>query len=102
NNKVAGNDEGVTAIQMDIKIKGIDRAILEQALDQAREGRLHILGKMTEVMTSSRSSLSRYAPKIVSMKINPDKIRDVIGSGGKIINKIIEETRSEERRVGKD
>ncbi|MEK4250217.1 polyribonucleotide nucleotidyltransferase [Paenibacillus sp. FSL W7-1287] len=90
--KVAGTAEGVTAIQMDIKIQGIDRAILEQALDQAREGRLHILGKMTEVMTSSRSSLSRYAPKIVSMKINPDKIRDVIGSGGKIINKIIEET----------
>jgi len=90
--KVAGTPEGVTAIQMDIKIEGIDRAILEQALEQAREGRLHILGKMSEVMTSSRSNLSRYAPKIVSMKINPDKIRDVIGSGGKIINKIIEET----------
>jgi len=90
--KVAGTAEGVTAIQMDIKIEGIDRAILEQALEQAREGRLHILGKMTEVMTSSRTNLSKYAPKIVSMKINPDKIRDVIGSGGKIINKIIEET----------
>ncbi|GIP14598.1 polyribonucleotide nucleotidyltransferase [Paenibacillus montaniterrae] len=90
--KVAGTAEGVTAIQMDIKIAGIDRAILAQALDQAREGRMHILGKMAEVMTESRSSLSKYAPKIVSMKINPDKIRDVIGSGGKIINKIIEET----------
>lgn len=90
--KVAGTAEGVTAIQMDIKIEGIDRAILAQALDQAREGRMHILGKMAEVMTESRSSLSKYAPKIVSMKINPDKIRDVIGSGGKIINKIIEET----------
>lgn len=90
--KVAGTAEGVTAIQMDIKIAGIDRAILAQALDQAREGRIHILGKMAEVMTESRTSLSKYAPKIVSMKINPDKIRDVIGSGGKIINKIIEET----------
>jgi len=90
--KVAGTAEGVTAIQMDIKIAGIDRAILAQSLEQAREGRLHILGKMAEVMTSSRSNLSKYAPKIISMKINPDKIRDVIGSGGKIINKIIEET----------
>ncbi|MFC6331117.1 polyribonucleotide nucleotidyltransferase [Paenibacillus septentrionalis] len=90
--KVAGTAEGVTAIQMDIKIAGIDREILSQALDQAREGRLHILGKMSEVMTTSRGSLSKYAPKIVSMKINPDKIRDVIGAGGKIINKIIEET----------
>jgi len=90
--KVAGTAEGVTAIQMDIKIAGIDREILSQALDQAREGRLYILGKMSEVMTTSRGSLSKYAPKIVSMKINPDKIRDVIGAGGKIINKIIEET----------
>lgn len=90
--KVAGTAEGVTAIQMDIKIAGIDRDILSQALEQAREGRLHILGKMAEVMTASRSNLSKYAPKILSMKINPDKIRDVIGSGGKIINKIIEDT----------
>lgn len=90
--KVAGTAEGVTAIQMDIKIAGIDRAILAQSLEQAKEGRMHILGKMAEVMTTSRSNLSKYAPKILSMKINPDKIRDVIGSGGKIINKIIEET----------
>lgn len=90
--KVAGTPEGVTAIQMDIKIAGIDRDILAQALEQAREGRIHILGKMAEVMTSSRTNLSKYAPKILSMKINPDKIRDVIGAGGKIINKIIEDT----------
>jgi len=90
--KVAGTAEGVTAIQMDIKIAGIDRAILEQSLEQARLGRLFILDKMAEVITSSRTSLSKYAPKILTMKINPDKIRDVIGAGGKIINKIIEET----------
>ncbi|REE94468.1 polyribonucleotide nucleotidyltransferase [Paenibacillus taihuensis] len=90
--KVAGTPAGVTAIQMDIKINGIDRAILSQALEQAREGRMHILGKMNEVMQTPRASLSQYAPKIVIMKIHPDKIRDVIGSGGKIINKIIDET----------
>ncbi|MFC4775344.1 polyribonucleotide nucleotidyltransferase [Paenibacillus sp. GCM10023252] len=90
--KVAGTAEGVTAIQMDIKIDGIDRSILSQALEQAREGRMHILGKMTEAMSSPRTSLSQYAPKILTMRINPDKIRDVIGAGGKIINKIIEET----------
>ncbi|MBW7473248.1 polyribonucleotide nucleotidyltransferase [Paenibacillus oenotherae] len=90
--KVAGTPEGVTAIQMDIKINGIDRAILAEALEQARVGRMHILGKMTEVMDQPRKSLSQYAPKIVIMRINPDKIRDVIGAGGKIINKIIDET----------
>ncbi|MFF2482600.1 polyribonucleotide nucleotidyltransferase [Paenibacillus sp. NPDC058071] len=90
--KVAGTAKGVTAIQMDIKIDGIDRAILSQALEQAREGRMFILGKMTAIMSESRTSLSQYAPKILTLRINPDKIRDVIGSGGKIINKIIEET----------
>ncbi|RIX51778.1 polyribonucleotide nucleotidyltransferase [Paenibacillus nanensis] len=90
--KVAGTAQGVTAIQMDIKIDGIDRSILEQALEQAREGRMHILGKMLEVMSAPRTSLSKYAPKILTLRINPDKIRDVIGAGGKIINKIIEET----------
>ncbi|MFD0711322.1 polyribonucleotide nucleotidyltransferase [Paenibacillus sp. GCM10027626] len=90
--KVAGTAKGVTAIQMDIKIDGIDRAILAQALDQAREGRMHILGKMLEIMQQPRTELSPYAPKIVIMQINPDKIRDVIGAGGKIINKIIDET----------
>jgi polyribonucleotide nucleotidyltransferase len=90
--KVAGTAEGVTAIQMDIKISGIDRAILSQALEQAKKGRMHILGEMAKVMTESRTHLSKYAPKILSMKINPDKIRDVIGAGGKVINKIIEDT----------
>lgn len=90
--KVAGTAEGVTAIQMDIKIDGIDRSILEQALEQAREGRMHILGKMTAIISEARPNLSEYAPKILTLRINPDKIRDVIGSGGKIINKIIEET----------
>lgn len=90
--KVAGTPDGVTAIQMDIKIDGIDRKILQEALDQAKEGRMHILGKMMEVIQKPRETLSQYAPKIITMNINPDKIRDVIGAGGKIINKIIEET----------
>ncbi|MCC3371823.1 polyribonucleotide nucleotidyltransferase [Cohnella sp. REN36] len=90
--KVAGTSKGVTAIQMDIKIDGIDRSILTQSLEQAKEGRMFILGKMLEVMTEPRKELSKYAPKIITMHINPDKIRDVIGSGGKIINKIIEDT----------
>ncbi|MCM3128764.1 polyribonucleotide nucleotidyltransferase [Paenibacillus provencensis] len=90
--KVAGTAEGVTAIQMDIKIDGIDRGILSDALTQAREGRMHILGKMMEAIQTPRETLSPYAPKILTMYINPDKIRDVIGAGGKVINKIIEET----------
>ncbi|GIO10909.1 polyribonucleotide nucleotidyltransferase [Cohnella xylanilytica] len=90
--KVAGTSKGVTAIQMDIKIDGIDRSILTQSLEQAREGRMFILDKMLEVMKEPRKELSPYAPKIVTMRIHPDKIRDVIGSGGKVINKIIEET----------
>lgn len=90
--KVAGTAEGVTAIQMDIKIDGIDRKILQDALQQAKEGRMFILGKMMEAISQPRPSLSKYAPKIIIININPDKIRDVIGAGGKIINKIIEET----------
>lgn len=90
--KVAGTSEGVTAIQMDIKIDGIDRQILTEALSQAREGRMFILSKMMERIQKPKEQLSPYAPKIVIMQINPDKIRDVIGAGGKIINKIIEET----------
>jgi polyribonucleotide nucleotidyltransferase len=90
--KVAGTAKGVTAIQMDIKIDGIDRNILQQALEQAREGRLFILDKMLAVMKEPRKTVSKYAPKIVTMQINPEKIRDVIGAGGKIINKIIDET----------
>ncbi len=90
--KVAGTAKGVTAIQMDIKIDGIDRSILQQALEQAREGRMFILDKMLEVIQEPRKELSKYAPKILTMQINPEKIRDVIGAGGKIINKIIDET----------
>lgn len=90
--KVAGTSEGITAIQMDIKIHGIDKKILEHALEQARVGRLHILGKMLECISEPRKELSQYAPKIIIMKIKPEKIRDVIGTGGKVINKIIEET----------
>ncbi|MBN1776985.1 MAG: polyribonucleotide nucleotidyltransferase, partial [Clostridiales bacterium] len=90
--KVAGTVKGITAIQMDIKIAGIDRAILERALAQARIGRLHILQKMLEVLDKPREALSKYAPKIVRFMINPEKIREVIGPGGKMINKIIAET----------
>ena len=90
--KVAGTAKGITAIQMDIKIDGIDRDILQRALEQARAGRLHILGKMLEVIREPRKELSKYAPKIEIMHINPEKIRDVIGPGGKVINKIIDET----------
>ncbi len=90
--KVAGTEKGITAIQMDIKIKGIDEHILREALDRARKGRLFILGKMAEVIKEPRKQLSPYAPKIISFTINPDKIKDVIGSGGKTINKIIDET----------
>lgn len=90
--KVAGTADGITAIQMDIKIHGIDKEILTQALEQARLGRLHILGIMNETISEPRSELSPYAPRIMTMTINPEKIRDVIGSGGKVINKIIEET----------
>jgi polyribonucleotide nucleotidyltransferase len=90
--KVAGTEHGITAVQMDIKINGINRAILQQSLEQARMGRLHILGKMLSRIDQPRAQLSEYAPKIISMHINPDKIRDVIGAGGKVINKIIEDT----------
>lgn len=90
--KVAGTAEGVTAIQMDIKIDGINRSILNEALEQAKEGRMFILNKMLQAIDKPREQLSPYAPKITVMTINPDKIRDVIGAGGKVINKIIEET----------
>mgnify|MGYP000588101088 CR=1 FL=1 len=90
--KVAGTVDGITAIQMDIKIKGINEEILRKALAQARVGRLEILDKMLAVLPEPRKNLSKYAPKIVSFSINPDKIKDVIGSGGKVINQIIDET----------
>ncbi len=90
--KVAGTTEGITAIQMDIKIKGIDEEILTKALEQARQGRLFILNKMLEVLPEPRKELSKWAPKIVTFSIDPDKLGDVIGKGGKTINKIIEDT----------
>lgn len=90
--KVAGSDSGITAIQMDIKIAGIDKDILKAALEQARKGRLFILDKMNSVIDEPREELSPYAPKIITTRIDPDKIRDVIGPGGKTINKIIAET----------
>ncbi|WP_067838465.1 polyribonucleotide nucleotidyltransferase [Amphibacillus sediminis] len=90
--KVAGTEKGVTALQMDIKIEGLSREILEEALQQARIGRMHILQHMAEVIAEPNETLSEYAPKILTLSINPDKIRDVIGPSGKQINKIIEET----------
>jgi len=90
--KVAGTKDGITALQMDIKIAGITRDILVEALEQARVGRLHILSHMLETLDAPRPQLSKYAPKIVTMTINPDKIRDVIGPGGKMINSIIDQT----------
>ena len=90
--KVAGTTEGVTALQMDIKIDGITKEIMGAALDQAKEGRLHILEKMNEVISTHREELSEYAPRYITMKIHPDKIRDVIGKGGAVIRAITEET----------
>lgn len=90
--KVAGTDQGITALQMDIKIKGLTKGIMKTALEQAREARLFILGKMREVIQQPREALSIYAPKIVTIHINPDKIRDVIGPGGKVIRQITGET----------
>ena len=92
NFKVAGTKDGITAIQMDIKIKGINEEILRTALEQARQGRLFILNKMAECIAEPKKELSKYAPKIIRFNIDPDKIKDVIGSGGKVINKIIDET----------
>ena len=90
--KVAGTTKGITAIQMDIKVKGITEEIFTRAIKQANEGRTFILNKMLEVLPAPRTEISKYAPKIISFNIDPEKIREVIGSGGKTINKIIDET----------
>ncbi|MHB1682496.1 MAG: polyribonucleotide nucleotidyltransferase [Bacilli bacterium] len=90
--KVAGTANGVTALQMDIKIGGIDRSILETALEKAHAGRMFILDKMLAVIDRPRAELSRFAPRIITLRISPDKIREVIGPGGRVINKIIEDT----------
>ena len=90
--KVTGTAEGITALQMDIKIHELSRDIMEKALEQARTGRLHILDKMLQALTTPRADISPFAPKIISIKINPDKIRDIIGPGGKVIRAIQSET----------
>jgi polyribonucleotide nucleotidyltransferase len=90
--KVAGTQQGITALQMDMKIKGLRWELVEQALEQARVGRIHILGKMAEALAQPRTEMSPWAPRIETIQINPDKIRDVIGPGGKMIRKIVEET----------
>jgi len=90
--KVAGTETGITSLQMDIKITSITKDIMEIALDQAKDGRIHILGEMAKALTEARGEMSQHAPQIVSMKINPDKIRDVIGTGGKVIREITETT----------
>ncbi|PSR23777.1 MAG: polyribonucleotide nucleotidyltransferase [Sulfobacillus acidophilus] len=100
--KVAGTAQGITAIQMDIKIHGLDREILEQALNQAREARLYILERMREVLAEPRTTLSPYAPRIITIHIDPDKIREVIGPGGKTINKIIDSTKVGDKKVDID
>ncbi|MDR3390611.1 MAG: polyribonucleotide nucleotidyltransferase [Sulfuriferula sp.] len=90
--KVAGTEAGITALQMDIKITGITKEIMKAALDQAKEGRMHILGLMKSAVDSPRVEMSAYAPRIITMKINPEKIRDVIGKGGAVIRALTEET----------
>jgi polyribonucleotide nucleotidyltransferase len=90
--KVAGTKDGITALQMDIKITSITREIMKVALDQAREGRLHILGEMNKVLSKPRENMSEWAPTIITLKIDPEKIRDVIGKGGAVIRQITEET----------
>jgi len=90
--KVTGTSEGITALQMDIKVSGINAMILQEALEQARKGRIHILGKMAEAIAEPREDISPYAPRIITLKIHPDKIRDVIGKGGSTIRSITEET----------
>jgi polyribonucleotide nucleotidyltransferase len=90
--KVAGTAEGVTAVQMDNKIGGVSREVMRDALYQARDGRLHILAEMAKALQTHRQELSDYAPRIVTLKIRVDKIRDVIGPGGKVIRSIVEET----------
>jgi polyribonucleotide nucleotidyltransferase len=90
--KVAGTRKGITALQMDIKISGINAQILSQALEQARAGRIHILDKMAEALPEARASISSYAPRILTIRVPVDKIRDIIGPGGKMIRSIVERT----------
>jgi polyribonucleotide nucleotidyltransferase len=90
--KVTGTSKGITALQMDMKIEGITVDVMRRALQQAKDGRMHILGKMLETLATPRKELNPFAPRIITMQINPDKIKDVIGSGGKVIRSIVEQT----------
>jgi polyribonucleotide nucleotidyltransferase len=90
--KVAGTTEGITALQMDVKIDGLTPSMLKDAIMQAKEGRMFIMGKMMEAIEAPRTEMSPYAPRIITLHVNPDKIREIIGPGGKVINKIIDET----------
>jgi len=90
--KVTGTRDGITALQMDIKIAGINAQIMAEALEQAKKGRLYILGIMEQTLAEPRPNISLHAPRIIQIKINPDKIRDVIGPGGKVIRSLVEET----------
>ena len=100
--KVAGTDRGITALQMDIKIQGITKEIMQVALAQAKEGRMHILGKMHEAAAAcAHRDLSHYAPRMITIKINPEKIRDVIGKGGAVIRALTEETGTHDRHQGR-
>ena len=90
--KVAGTETGITALQMDIKIAGITEEIMKVALGQAKDGRLHILGEMAKALTAARAELGEHAPRIEMIKIPADKIREVIGTGGKVIREIVEKT----------
>ena len=90
--KVAGTSKGITALQMDIKVDGLDRALMGKALEQAKEGRMHILGEMDKALQTPREEMSKYAPRIITITVPKDKIRDVIGPGGKVIREIIDKT----------
>jgi len=90
--KVCGTEKGITAIQMDIKIAGLGRSVMEQALEQAREGRIHILGRMLDTLPTARTDINRHAPRITTVKVKPDQIRIIIGPGGKTIKGIVEQT----------
>ena len=98
--KVTGTSKGITALQMDMKIEGITIEVMRRALQQAKDGRMHILGKMLETLSSpQRTNLNPFAPRIITMQINPDKIKDVIGSGGKVIRSIV--SKREPRLISK-
>ena len=99
--KVAGTEDGVTALQMDIKIDGITEDIMKLALAQAHDGRMHILGLMKEAVGSEKRELSTYAPRMITVKINPEKIRDVIGKGGSVIRGLVGGNGLQDRRRGR-